>query len=149
MGNTYTNLLYHIVFSTKDRLPIIQPPWRERLYAYLGGIVRAENGILLEIGGTVEHAHLLAKLSPVYAVADVVGKIKANSSRWINEQRLLPVYFSWQRGYAAFSVSESNVSRLQGYIRSQERHHLRISFEDELRRMLEKNRINFSPEYLL
>lgn len=86
MASTFSNLLYHIVFSTKGRAPLIFKDIETSLYAYMGGIVRGEGGILLEIGGMPEHVHLVAKLKPIVAVADAVQKVKGRSSKWINEQ---------------------------------------------------------------
>ena len=149
MADTFTNLLYHIIFSTKHRVPMIQPDWQQRLYAYLGGAIRGEGGRLLAVGGTGEHVHMLAKLGPAKALAKVIGDVKANASKWINNHRMLPAKFAWQRGYAAFTVSESSVPAVRHYIRTQETHHRRMTFEDELRLFLERNGIAFDEKYLL
>jgi len=149
MANTFTNLIYHIVFSTKGRLPLIRPEWRERLWAYMGGILRGEKGVPLEIGGTSDHAHVMSKLPPAKALAMILDRLKSHSSKWINENRLLPAAFQWQRGYSAFTVSESAVPRVREYIRSQEKHHQRRTFEDELRELLQKNNIDYDEKFLL
>jgi REP element-mobilizing transposase RayT len=149
MADTFTNLLYHIIFSTKHRYPMIQPDWQQRLYAYLGGAIRGEKGRLLEIGGTSEHVHMLSKLSPAKALAKVIGDVKANASKWINSQHLLSAKFAWQRGYSAFTVSESAVPAVRHYIRNQETHHRRMTFEDELRLFLEKNGIAYDERFML
>ncbi|HVA46468.1 MAG TPA: IS200/IS605 family transposase [Pirellulales bacterium] len=109
MANTYTNLLYHIVFSTKDRISLIEPSVRPDLHGYLGGIVRELGGTALEIGGVADHVHLLVKLPPKIAISDFMRELKANSSKWMNEQRMKLRKFGWQDGYAAFSVSKSQV----------------------------------------
>src|SRR5262245_57751261 len=107
MPTTYTNLLYRIVFSTKQRIPLIGDEWRDELYRYIGGIVRAEGGVVLEIGGIDDHVHILAKFKPATSVSEMLNKIKANSSKWANEQKMRMKKFAWQEGYSAFSVSES------------------------------------------
>ena len=107
MANTFTNLLYHVIFSTKGREPLIRDTWRSQLFAYVGGVVRNERGILLQAGGTADHLYLLLKLPASVAVADMLRLIKANSSKWVNESAFSPGAFAWQTGYGAFSVSES------------------------------------------
>jgi len=98
MGS-FTQLPYHIVFATKCRRPTINPARQERLYEYIGGILRAKKGRLIEIGGTSDHLHILTRLPPSTAVADVVRHVKANSSRWINELPEFTPAFEWQKGY--------------------------------------------------
>ncbi len=98
MAGTFTNLLYHIVFSTKNRKRIILDSFRERLYEYTGGINRSKGGRLLSIGGTQDHIHMAVKLKPTEAVSKTIGESKGNSSKWINENKFLDEYFSWQAG---------------------------------------------------
>jgi REP element-mobilizing transposase RayT len=148
MATTFANLLYHVVFSTKDRIPSINDEIREGLYEYMGGIIRGEGGILLEIGGMPDHVHLLVKLKTDVTVALMVQKIKGKSSKWHNE-RLVRERFAWQSGYGIFSVSASLVERVRRYIRSQEEHHRRVSFKDELMTLLKRNGIPYDERYLL
>ncbi len=147
--STFANLLYHVVFSTKGRVPLISEKVREPLYEYMGGIIRGEGGILLEVGGMPDHVHLLAKFKTSIAVADMVGKIKGKSSKWRNDVGDPGEHFQWQEGYGAFSVSESLVKKVQNYIRTQEEHHRRVSFKDELIALLKKHRIPYDERYLL
>lgn len=149
MANTFTNLLYHIVFSTKDRIPVIHEGMRERLYEYMGGIIRGERGVLLEIGGVPDHVHLLVKLKSDMAVAEIVRLVKSNSSKWLNELEGARGRFEWQTGYGAFSVSESQARKVRQYIRTQESHHAKVSFRDELIGLLEKHGIEYDERYLL
>src|SRR5688572_19306787 len=107
MPTTYSNLIFHIVFSTKQRLPLIDDQRKEELYRYIGGIIRAEGGVLLEIGGINDHVHILAKFKPAISMAEMLNKIKANSSKWANDHKMKLRKFGWQEGYSAFSVSES------------------------------------------
>ncbi|MFY9819970.1 MAG: IS200/IS605 family transposase [Thermoanaerobaculia bacterium] len=149
MASTFTNLLFHIVFSTKDRLPVIHGDLREPLYEYMGGIIRSEGGILLEIGGVPDHVHLLVKSKADIALSDLVGHIKAGSSKWRNKKNTKANRFEWQVGYGAFSVSESQVSRVRKYIQTQEAHHAKVSFKDELITLLKKHGIEYDERYLL
>jgi REP element-mobilizing transposase RayT len=128
MPSTYSNLLYHIVFSTKDRERLIADDFKEELYRYMAGIAREEGGSLLEIGGIEDHVHLLAKFKPSIAVSDMLRLIKTNSSKWLHEEKK-HARFGWQEGYAAFSVSESQMVAVRRYIRNQASHHRRQSFQ--------------------
>ena len=112
MGDSYTNLLYHIIFSTKDRRPLITPDYEVRLYDYIGGTIRDLGGISLALNGTEDHLHPLAKLRPDRALSDVLRKLKANASGWMH--RVFPRLedFTWQRGYGAFTVSQSHVRKV-------------------------------------
>lgn len=148
MASTFTNLLYHIVYSTKFRRHTIAPTWQADLYAYVGGIIKERDGIPLEIGGMPDHMHILAKLSPKLAIMDVLRDIKAVSSKWVNDRRLSPERFEWQSGYGAFSVSQSQVAIVRPYIRNQEHHHRRIPFEGEFITLLQHHGIDFDPKYV-
>jgi putative transposase len=149
MASTFTNLLFHIVFSTKDRTPSIHEGLRERLYEYMGGIIRGERGTLLEIGGVPDHVHLLAKLKSDISIAEMVRLVKSNSSKWVNESIGLTGRFEWQTGYGAFSVSESQAKKVGKYIQDQESHHTKVSFRDELITLLKKHGIEYDERYLL
>jgi REP element-mobilizing transposase RayT len=141
MPDTLTNLLYHAVFATHERAPLIGEKLRPRLHAYIGGIVRSTGGVALEVGGTSDHAHLLARLPPGLSVSDAMRTLKSNSSRWMNQQ-LGSGTFRWQTGYAAFSVSESQVARVRTYIRRQDEHHRRWSLEKEMEALFAANEID-------
>jgi REP element-mobilizing transposase RayT len=149
MSGTYTNLLYHIVFSTKERRRWITPAIEDELHKYMGGIVRNLEGDLLEANGDMDHRHLLVLLKPKFALSDVVRDIKASSSGWLNETKNKSLHkFGWQDGYAAFTVSESQTERIAGYIRNQKQRHRRMDFKSELLGFLEKNRVKFDERYL-
>ncbi len=147
MAGTYTNLLYHIVFSTKERRQLVTAAIEEDLHGYVGGIVKGLDGKLLEINGIADHVHLLVKLPPKLALSDSVRNIKANSSKWLNERSRI-YKFAWQDGFAAFSVSESQVERVRGYIRNQKNRHRRLTFQEELLALLQKNRVEFDERYV-
>lgn len=148
MPSTYTNLLYHIIFSTKNRTPLITDELKEELYKYIGGIVRAEGGIQIEIGGIEDHVHILAKIKPSISVSEMLNKIKANSSKWANDHKMKLRKFGWQEGYAAFSVSESQAPSVAEYIRNQEEQHRKQTFQEELIAMLKRHGIQYDPKYL-
>jgi REP element-mobilizing transposase RayT len=148
MPQSYTNLLYHLVFSTKDRKPLITTEAQPRLYGYMGGIVQRFGGIPLAMGGTDDHVHVLVKLRPDYALSDILRDLKANATGWMHE--LFPDLsdFYWQRGYGAFTVSHSNVESVQSYIANQLEHHKKISFRDEFIGFLRVNGIEFDERYI-
>ncbi len=147
MGS-FTQLTYHVVFATKHRRPTIIDAIQERLYEYIGGTLRAKKGQLIEIGGTTDHLHLLARLSPSLALADVVRDAKANSSRWMNEQSEVVSSFAWQKGYGTFTVSHSQNGTVQTYIRNQKQHHDQKTFQEEYIEFLKRHDIEFRLEYL-
>ena len=149
MGHTYTALQYHIVFGTKDRLPSIQPKLQSRLYEYIGGIVRGENGMLIAIGGMPDHIHLLVTLHSTTCLADMLRRIKANSSKWVHENVPEMKTFAWQAGYAAFTVSRSVLGDVEAYIHNQQTHHATLSFEDEFVAFLERHGIEYDERYVM
>jgi REP element-mobilizing transposase RayT len=121
---------------------------RDDLYSYIGGIMRGEGGVLLEIGGMPDHVHLLTKFKPTKSVSEMLNRIKAKSSKWANEERSKMRKFGWQDGFSAFSVSESGVPKLRRYIRNQDSHHRRQSYQDEVRALLDKHGIEYDERYL-
>src|SRR5262249_40671895 len=130
-GHTYTNLLTHIIFSTKNRLPYLREERRDDVFAYIGGIVRELKGTAINVNGSADHVHALVRLPATLALAKAMEIVKANSSRWIHERRVLHRTFGWQSGYAAFSVSESSVEAVSRYISNQAEHHRKITFQEE------------------
>lgn len=148
MGHTYTRLLVHVVFSTKNRAALIDEVLRPRLFEYMAGVARHEFGRALEIGGTVDHVHALLSLRAEVSTAEAVRKLKSLSSGWVHRTFRDRPGFSWQDGYAAFSVSESALSRVRAYIAGQEEHHRRMSFDEELQAFLNRHSIAFDPRHL-
>jgi putative transposase len=149
MPHSYTNLLYDLVFSTKDRRPLIDEFLRSRLYEYLGGTIRGLGGVALEIGGIADHMHLLVKLRQDHAVSAILRDLKANSSGWINQHELIGTRnFAWQTGYGAFTVSESQVEKVKQYIRNQETHHQKSTFREEFVALLQAHGIEYDLEHL-
>jgi putative transposase len=143
---SYTNLLYHIVYATKERAPLITNALKSRLHEYLGGIVHGLGCTPIEINGVSDHVHLLVKLRPIISVSDFLSKLKSNSSGWAKRQT--KGRFAWQARYGAFTVSESQVDNVRSYIRNQEKHHQKMSFEEEFRTLLKAHHIDFDEARL-
>jgi REP element-mobilizing transposase RayT len=147
MPSTHLSLHYHIVFSTKDRVPIIANEWRERLHAYLGGVVRNVEGVPEAIGGVGDHVHLLIGLRATACLADVVRDVKAVSSRWVHEE-IGDRAFAWQEGYGAFTVSASQREPVREYIARQEEHHQKRTFQEEYLELLKRSGVEYDERYL-
>ncbi len=147
MGSTFHSLHYHIVFSTKNRLPFIRPEWRSQLHEYLGGTVRGLDGVAETVGGVEDHVHLLISLKTTSAPAELVRELKKASSVWAAENHERS--FAWQEGYSIFTVSWTHCAAVRSYIAGQEEHHRRTPFAEELQRVLEKNGVSYDPKYLL
>lgn len=146
--STFTKLAYHIVFSTKYRKPLIDESLQTRLYQYIGGIIREQNGHLIEIGGIEDHIHLLVNLSALKAVADSIREIKANASKWANSILEQTSRFEWQKGYGAFTVSYSQLELVRNYIQNQRVHHSTKTFKEEYIKLLELHDITFEQRYV-
>ena len=143
---SYTNLLYHIVYATKERAPLITSALRPKLLQYLGGTVRGLDGIPIEINGISDHVHLLVRLRPTISVSEFLSKLKSSSSAWAKRQTL--GRFAWQARYGAFTVSESQVEHVRRYIRNQEKHHCKMSFKEEFKALLRAHRVDFEVTHL-
>lgn len=149
MAHSFGKLYYHVIYSTKMRQPMILEPWRERLYAYMHGIVENLGGRCHRAGGTADHVHIVAELRNDLSVAEAVGKIKANSTRWVHESFPDSRNFAWQTGYAAFTVSLSALDEVIRYIDNQEEHHRKTTFEEELAAFLKRHGIQYDERYWL
>jgi REP element-mobilizing transposase RayT len=136
------------VFSTKERRPWLSPEVRERLFAYLGGIIRNDKGFSLIVGGTEDHVHILAHLHQSRAVSDRLRDLKAKSSKWVHETFPAMREFAWQGGYGAFTVSTSQTTRVHEYIAGQEEHHRKEDFKTEFLRLLKAHGIEYDERYI-
>jgi putative transposase len=143
MPHSHINLLYHVVFGTKERLPLISEEIRPRLYDYMGSVIADRKGVLLCANGIDDHVHLLAKTHQSTAIAELVRDVKANSSRWVRQTFRDGQQFGWQEGYGAFSVSESDVARVRLYIANQRAHHRQFTFQEEFIALLEEHGIEY------
>lgn len=147
MASIHLSLHYHLIFSTKDRLPFIQPDWRERLHGYLGGIARNLNAIPEAIGGVSDHVHLLVGMRATGCLSDLVRDLNAVPSRWVHEE-IGQQKFAWQEGYGAFTVSASLRPSVAEYIARQEEHHRHRTFEEEYREFLSRSKVEFDERFL-
>jgi putative transposase len=148
MPSSYLSLHYHFIFSTKGRSPTIHPSMAQRLYDYIGGIVREIGGTLLAAGGMPDHVHLLCRLPATKSLADVLRDIKASSSKWIHDEFPALREFAWQTGYGAFTVSLSGLKDVKQYIADQEEHHRERTFQEEFVRFLRTHGIEYNEKYL-
>lgn len=148
MANTYTQLYFHIVFAVKGRRNHIAPNWKDELYKYISGIISNNNQKLFIINGMPNHIHILLGTKPNCNLSDLVRDIKANSSKWINENKFIQGKFEWQLGFGAFTVSQSGVPYVVNYIKNQEEHHRNKTFRDEYIDILKKNDVDYKNQYL-
>lgn len=146
MPDTDTNLLAHVVFSTKNRGKNLTAAVRHELYPYLAALAKEHRAKAYAVNGGLEHVHLLLNVPPTLTVSDLMKFLKANSSRWMRGK--FNRTFGWQAGYGAFSVSHSRRSEVCSYIDSQTEHHKRVSFDDEFVSLLKRNEIEFENERL-
>ena len=148
MAQSLSSILIHLVFSTKNREPLITPEIEKELHPYMAKIFRELKSPSLAIDGTSDHLHILFSLGRVIKVADLVEEVKTESSKWIKTKGREFKNFHWQRGYGAFSIGQSNVVSLERYIYGQKQHHRRVTFQDEYRKFLEAYRIAFDERYV-
>ena len=148
MPGTYSQLLLHIVTSTKGRSPWISTEVAVRLYPYIGGIIRAEKGVLYEIGGVEDHVHMYLRWRPDGTVSDLMRKVKSGSSKWMHQTFPELAAFAWQEGYSAFSVSKSQEEALKRYIKGQAEHHKTEDFKSELLRILRADSVEYDEKYV-
>ena len=147
--STYTQILYHIIFSTKGREPVLVTAGREAMFRYIWGLIRSRESYLYRINGLLDHVHILTSLHPSRSLADFVKELKLASSQWIKTNGIFAGFPGWQAGYAAFTHSKQDKERLLQYIKRQEQHHKKISFADELRSLLIEAGVEFDDKYLL
>ena len=148
MANTYSSLHYHVLFSTKSREPWIAPTIEERIWRFIGGIARKHKMRALQVGGVEDHIHALVTAAPTMAPSQIAQVLKGESSKWIHAEFSTLRNFAWQDGYAAFTVSKSNIPKVIRYIQSQREHHRRKTFQEEYLEFLHENGIEFDERYL-
>ena len=147
MGSTYASVQYHVVFGCKGRTSALTPEIRTQLFPYISGIAKNLGCVLLDGNGVSDHVHLLVGAPPRLSISEVVGKLKANASRWINDAWRKDK-FDWQDGYSVFTVGFREVPALRAYIDGQEEHHRNESFHDEIARLLNEHGVDYDPRYL-
>jgi REP element-mobilizing transposase RayT len=145
MSHTYCSILVHCIFSTKERKQLIPANLNERLWPYIAGIARLNKFKAIAVGGMPDHAHVLLSLPAAMPVAKAVQLVKGGSSKWMNDH-LRGRSFAWQDGYGAFSIGVSQLANTIRYIENQERHHSKMTFDDELKKMLDRHGIKWSRD---
>ena len=148
MSQSLSKIYVHLIFSTRDREPMLLRPFRERVHAYLATVLKNQDCPAVKVGGTSDHVHVLFRLSKNLAVAKVVEEIKTSSSKWIKTQQRGLGGFHWQSGYGGFSVGPTEVGRLTKYIEHQEAHHTAVSFQDEYRKLLTTYEVEYDERYV-
>jgi putative transposase len=147
--STYTQILYHIVFSTKNRERTLSGDRRTELYKYIWGVVQNKDSHLYRINGVEDHIHIFSSLHPSLALSDFVKDIKVSSSSWIKNHHVFPQFTHWQEGYGAFTLSIKEKDTLIEYIKDQEEHHRQVQFQEELKKLLAEAGIEFDERYLV
>ena len=146
---TYTQILYHIVFSTKYREPTMIKDQKLRLFSYVHHFLTNKKCHLFRINGVEDHIHILTHVHPTLAVSSLIKNIKLASTSFIKKERIFPKFNGWQDGYGAFTESIKSKNRLVLYIKNQEEHHMKVSFKEEYIAILHDYEIEFDPNYLL
>ena len=147
--STFTQIYYHLVFSTKDRERVLLADRRDDLFRYTWGILKNKDCHLYRIGGVEDHVHILTAIHPTIALANLVRDIKTATANWIKNEEVFPNFSHWQDGYGAFTLSHADKDAVIEYIKNQEEHHKQVSFKDELREFLSKNGVKFNEKYLV
>ncbi len=145
--SSYRQILYHLVFRTKESRKTIVPAYSRDLYAYFMGIIRNKNCFLYRINGMEDHLHILCDLHPSIALADYMRDIKTSSSIWLKQSKKFPEFNGWADGYAALTYGWKDKDMIAAYIKNQQEHHKKESFEDELRRLLKEQGIFVNEKY--
>jgi len=148
MAQSLSKILLHIVFSTKNRMPLAEESMQPELHAYLAGSCRAVGSEALRIGGTENHVHIACTLPRTLTVSQLLEEVKKSSSLWMKKQDKGNPQFAWQAGYGAFSLGQSQLPALVRYIDNQQEHHRICSFDDELRDLLQKYGVSYDEKYL-
>jgi REP element-mobilizing transposase RayT len=148
MAQSLADIILHIVFSTKERLPLIKPSIEDELYRYISGVCINNNYPIIKINGVEDHIHILLQLGRTVAPSDLISELKSSSSRWIKSKGPNYQNFSWQGGFGAFSVSRPSLEGAKRYVEGQKEHHKTVSFKDELIAMLKRAQINYDEKYL-
>jgi putative transposase len=148
MGTSFSSMYVHLTFGTKDGSPSLVSDMRTRMHAYLAGILKAQKELAIMVSGPADHVHVLMSLSHDRALSDVVEALKVSSTKWVHQSFPEQREFAWQQGYAAFTVSRSNLDSVARYIARQEERHQKLSFRDEFIGLLLKHGIGFEEKLL-
>ncbi len=149
MPQSLSRIYLHIIFSTKNRERLlIDADLRKALHAYVAATMKPLDCVPVEIDGVEDHIHILCLFPRTHSVADVVKETKRVSTNWLQAQAMELHDFHWQSGYGVLSVSQSNVNDLVEYIRNQEEHHSKVTFQDEYRAFLRRHAVEFDEQYV-
>lgn len=148
MSQSLSSVLIHLVFSTKNREPLITPAIEPQLHPYMASVFRGLKSPALTIDGITDHLHILFALARVISIADLVQEVKTETSKWIKKKGSEFANFHWQSGYGAFSIGQSQVTSVKRYISNQKRHHQRVTFQEEYRKFLKRYQIEYDERYV-
>jgi REP element-mobilizing transposase RayT len=148
MANTYTQIHLHIIFAVQNRLSLIQDSWADRLYQYITGIVQTNNHKMIIVNGMPDHLHIVIGMRPSQSLSDLMQDIKASSSKWINDNKLVKGKFQWQESYGAFSYSKSSLPKLIEYVKNQKIHHQKKTFLQEYKEFLDLFEVEYDERYI-
>lgn len=148
MANTYSHCYYHIVFSTKNRIDLINPQIEQRVWAYIGGIARKHGMTALQVGGIDNHVHALTSAPTVSSPSNIAQFLKGDSSYWFRREFQTINNFAWQDGYGVFTVCKSHSQKVIEYIQNQRLHHQKQTFEEEYIQLLRLHEIEYDERYL-
>lgn len=148
MANTFTQIHLQVVLAVKNRKGLISSDWESRLYEYMVAIIQNHGHKVLAINGMPDHVHIMIGLRPNQSLSELMQKLKASSSKWINEEKLTNSKFAWQEGYGAFSYTKSDVPKVVNYILQQKEHHRKSNFLVEYRRILDRLNVEYNPIYI-
>ncbi|MBN2683151.1 MAG: IS200/IS605 family transposase [Bacteroidales bacterium] len=149
MPNTYTQVYIHAVFAVKNRKSLLKKDWREYLFKYMTGIVQQNGHKMIIVNGVSNHVHMFIGMKPIQSLSSLMQDVKRDSSKWINDNKLVNGRFEWQSGFGAFSYALSQIDNVYKYIANQERHHGEITFKDEFEGLLKEYDISFDSRYIL
>lgn len=149
MANTYARIIIHYVWSTKNRMPLINSSIEQRLWAYIAGIANQRGIKSIKIGGMEDHVHVVLELAKDMTISDTAKHLKGHSSRWMNKEGLASEHFTWQDGFGAFSVSPSSLGALVDYVENQREHHKIRTFQEEYLEFLNKHGVKYDDRYVL
>lgn len=148
MPQSLSNLLTHVVFSTKGREPLLIGTAAEEIHPYLAGVLNHSHCPSIQVGGVSDHVHLFFRLARTASISEVVETVKTSSSKWIKTKGREYADFHWQSGYGAFSVSQSDADAVITYVRNQPEHHRKMTFQEEYRKFLERHQIAYDERYV-
>jgi REP element-mobilizing transposase RayT len=148
MANTYSQILIHVVFTVKGRSNLIEKKWRNDIHRYISGIITSKGQKSIIVNGVADHVHCFIGLNPSMCLSELIRDVKNNSSKYINEKKIIKGKFQWQEGFGAFSYATSQIKNVYNYILNQEEHHKKTSFKEEYLTLLENYEVDYEEKYL-